>query len=81
MILVILNPKNMLHTFFFGYLPFKWKRLARVLSIVFSIAVPVIVAASGKSWDVGGNLIVTFIIIIIIVPIISYTLKPFVVKE
>ena len=57
----------MLNTFFFGYLPLKWKRLARVLSIVITIAGIVI-------FDT------VFLIPIIIVAIISYTLKPFIVK-
>ncbi len=63
----------MLNTFFFGYLPLKWKRLARVLSIIlFPITISVFI-----ELDFDG---LGLIVHILLVPIISYTLKPFVVK-
>ena len=68
----------MLNTFFFGYLPLKWKRLARVLSFVVIILFPFVFMALDND---DASSIVGFITAIIIVPITSYTLKPFVVKE
>ena len=72
----------MLNTLFFGYLSPKWKRLARVLSL---IPIPIIVLLS---WDIlrywGNEFESAFInssLYFVLVLIISYTLKPFVVKE
>ena len=72
----------MLNNFFFGYLPLKWKRLARVLSI---ILLPGIIIDSILDSGSGGLIenkpfYLGVGLHIILVLIISYTLKPFVVK-
>ena len=68
---------------FFGYLPLKWKRLARVLSFAGIILLPVVFIALDipNRHDEGGSIFLGFIISIILVPVVSYTLKPFVVKD
>ena len=75
---IIKNIKsiNFLHTTFFGYLPKRWKRLARVLSFVFF---PIIFFL----WyeiDRGSSGFV-FIIYPILIILISYTLKPFLIRD
>ena len=71
----------MLNTFFFGYLPLKWKRLARVLSFAGIILLPVIFNALNipTNYAYDSN-VLGFITSIIISLVVSYTLKPFVVK-
>tara|TARA_B100001778_G_scaffold295597_1_gene267939 strand:+ start:294 stop:518 length:225 start_codon:yes stop_codon:yes gene_type:complete len=74
----------MLNTFFFGYLSPKWKRLARVISL---LPTPILIHLG---WDnsidvivIGNepeNASILVAIWFVIVAIISYTLKPFVVK-
>jgi len=61
----------MLNTFFFGYLPLKWKRLARVLSVS---ALFVFVAITGEIDNPA------MILVPIIIVLVSFCLKPFVVK-
>jgi len=68
----------MLHNFFFGYLPLKWKRLARVLSI---ILLPV---TNFLLFPLDGNeddIIFWAVVHILLIPVVSYTINPFVVKE
>ena len=68
---------NFLRTTFFGYLDKKWKRLARVLSFVL---LPVFIAIWAEFID-DDTIPVAFILWIILILLISYTLKPFVVKD
>tara|TARA_B100001057_G_scaffold386788_1_gene393813 strand:+ start:978 stop:1190 length:213 start_codon:yes stop_codon:yes gene_type:complete len=63
----------MLNTFFFGYLSPKWKRLARVLSILFSPLLLLI----GDQINAGEGVYIGATIHIVLVSIVSYTLKPF----
>tara|TARA_X000000368_G_scaffold374730_1_gene326597 strand:- start:58 stop:258 length:201 start_codon:yes stop_codon:yes gene_type:complete len=66
-----------MNTFFFGYLPLKWKRLARVLSFVL---IPLLVLIN----DIVGSDDDVFFVVgiwLVTVPIISYTFKPFHVKD
>lgn len=68
-------------TFFFGYLSNKWKRLSRVLSFT---VMPLLCWGFAGLIDFGNwkeNFLVGLPIAIVLVNIISYTLKPFVVKE
>ena len=71
----------MLNTFFFGYLSPKWKRLARVLSFLLLPLLPLISDYFMIFGYEEDNLFGGTIIAIVLVLIISYTLKPFVVKE
>lgn len=72
----------MLNTFFFGYLSLKWKRLVRTL-----ILIPIIIGIIGFTYFKVKGLtrsvewISWTLIIIVSTIIISYVLKPFVVKE
>mgnify|MGYP001268461175 CR=1 FL=1 len=66
----------MLNTFFFGYLPLKWKRLARVLSFL-TFPITEIINQELNTGIGGFGLAVHPLII----AIISYTIKPFVVKD
>ncbi len=68
---------------FFGYLPLKWKRLARVLSFAGIILLPVVFIALDipNSYEEDASVFLGFITSIILVPVVSYTLKPFVVKD
>ena len=68
---------------FFGYLPLKWKRLARVLSFAGIILLPVVFIALDipNSHEEDVSVFFGFITSIILVPVVSYTLKPFVVKD
>ena len=71
---------RVLNTLFFGYLSPKWKRLARVLSFSLLPLLPLI-SDYFRFFSGTDNLFVPIIIHIVLVPIVSYTLKPFVVKE
>ena len=72
-----------MNTFFFGYLPLKWKRLARVLSFagIGLFALVFIALDIPNSYDEGTSILWGFIASAPLVPIISYTLKPFIVKD
>ena len=70
----------MLNTLFFGYLYPKWKRLVRVLSV---ILLPILFYIFDEFKFLGfqDDFFMEFIIgYVVFVLIISYTLKPFVVK-
>ena len=65
----------MIQTFTFGYLPKKWKRLIRVSSLILWIIY--------LFWLNGFDDLEEPIawLPLILIPIISWTLKPFVVKD
>ena len=66
-------------TYFFGYLNLKWRRLARVLSFVFLF----VILALGDPWalyDEGGGFVVIPAYFFIIC-LISWVMKPFIIKE
>ena len=72
----------MLNTFFFDYLPLKWKRLSRVLSFVlFPIAVIILESIDVLNPEYEEELAIFVCIWLVAVQIISYTIKPFVVKD
>ena len=75
-----------MNTFFFGYLTLKWKRLARVLSILFILFYPFIF----MSWlneihmpesEAVALFWMSAVVIIILIGLISYVLKPFILKD
>ena len=71
----------MLNTFFLGYLSPKWERLARFLSVVL-LPILFYIFDEFKFLGFQDDFFMDFIIgYIVFVLIISYTLKPFVVKE
>ena len=66
-----------LYTFFFGYLSLKWRRLIRTISIfifLLSIFIGLLL-----QFDDGLGFLPIFIFFL--TPLISYVVKPFVVKE
>ena len=65
----------MLNTFFFGYLPLKWKRLARVLSIILFPITGFIF------YELTRTEVLGIAVHILLIAAISYTLKPFIVKD
>ena len=71
--------KFFLETCFFGYLTLKWKRLARVISFVLTIAVPSV--AASNSFDEESAFIYGLIVVIVVIPLISWVLKPFILNE
>jgi len=77
----------MLNTFFFGYLSLKWRRLVRTLILFFLVLVIIGIIDKLPGYFEWGNtadlilLLNTALIIIVSTIIISYVLKPFVVKE
>ena len=71
----------MLNTLFLGYLSPKWERLARFLSVVL-LPILFYIFDEFKFLGFQDDFFMDFIIgYIVFVLIISYTLKPFVVKE
>ena len=65
----------MLNTFFFGYLSLKWKRLFRTLIIV---AFPFCV----WYWENVSSIYIELSLgFLVSIPLISWVVKPFVVKE
>ena len=68
----------LLNTFFFGYLPLKWKRLARVLSILlYFLAVFTVF----DNTYIGVYNIILFFGTPIFIMLLSWVLKPFIVKD
>ena len=75
-----------MNTFFFGYLPLKWKRLARVLSILFTLFFHFIflIWLDGISMPESERFFLagmSAVVIIILIGLISYVLKPFILKN
>ena len=84
----------MLNTFFFGYMPLKWRRLIRfVISpvIIFLLAVLNDEIASEGAWMIFNldfyelpeviKVIIVFVLAVPELAFISWLLKPFVVKD
>ena len=77
----------MLNTFFFGYLSLKWKRLVRVLSVIFMLIFPIMAVffaeevASPNDDEIKTILLLAFLSSFLIIGVISWVLQPFVVKE
>ena len=72
-----------MNTFFFGYLSLKWRRLARVLSLLSIILSFILIEIFIQG--VGDFLLDPFnplgFIIFLIPSLVSYTLKPFINKN
>jgi len=68
--------KKLLYTFFFGYAALKWRRLIRtsILLLILVCFVPIIVRLD-EEW------ISVMLIIAFLTPIVSWIIKPFIVKE
>ena len=75
---------GVLYTFFFGYFSLKWRRLIRVLILVTLIILPplIIINPSKAISDsaIFACLIFTLVLLIPVI-LISWVVKPFVVKE
>jgi hypothetical protein len=81
----------MLNTFFFGYLSLKWKRLFRTLILIAYFFWIILSFDEAKTWSnvngvyLEGFNIAEFILLILIpivsIALISWVVKPFVVKE
>ena len=76
--------KPELYTFFFGYLSLKWRRLVRTLlllpTILFQLFMIVIFIDSRGNGDLFGFLLLSLFIPLFI-GMLSWVIKPFVVKE
>ena len=74
---------GLLYTFFFGYAAFKWRRLIRTLIIIPSVG--------GLIIGIGAGFVEKFVLVIVsigtflgvslVIGLISWLIKPFVVKE
>ena len=77
----------MLNTFFFGYLPMKWKRLTRVLSVFFILFFPTIfvfwldLTIDLRTQDKEAYTLALYPFSIVLIGLISWVLQPFVVKD
>ena len=81
----------MLNTFFFGYLSLKWKRLFRTLILIPYLIHIILSFDEAKTWsNVNGVYLegfnIAYFILLILIPIvsialISWVIKPFIVKE
>jgi len=76
--------KSELYTFFFGYLSLKWRRLVRTLlllpTILFQLFMIIIFIDSRGDGDLFGFLLLSLFIPLFIA-LLSWVIKPFVVKE
>ena len=76
--------KSELYTFFFGYLSLKWRRLVRTLlllpTILFQLFMIIIFIDSRGNGDLFGFLLLSLFIPLFIA-LLSWVIKPFVVKE
>jgi hypothetical protein len=78
----------MLNTFFFGYLSLKWRRLVRTLILLLLVCAIIgmiisICISIGKGYIESDtrDFIASTLGLIVLTPIVSYILKPFIVKE
>ena len=78
----VLNP------FFFGYFSLKWRRLIRTLSMILIIIINLLAAYEGIYRDVDDSFLAFVLIFIFLwvlpftgLQVISWVVKPFVVKE
>ena len=71
----------MLNTFFFGYLPLKWRRLTRVL-IILGYLVWIFMLLQGVEQN-GIDLFIISMFLMPVIPVglISWVVKPFIVKD
>jgi hypothetical protein len=76
-----------LNTFFFGYLPLKWKRLVRVLSIGAIAILPFFLFElfediAGSIGEYEALIFILFLTVTaLLIGLISWVLKPFIVKD
>jgi len=76
--------RYLLDTFFFGYLPLKWRRLLRIISVLYFLVLLLIVLEMYSASSVREYLISLLISSFWIIPSIilfSWALKPFVTKD
>tara|TARA_B110000967_G_C18431450_1_gene338737 strand:+ start:72 stop:551 length:480 start_codon:yes stop_codon:yes gene_type:complete len=71
-------PSKLLYTFFFGYAALKWRRLVRT-SIL--LLLPFLCLLSVLFWRQGDEILIAASIIPFLTPIVSWVIKPFIVKE
>ena len=70
--------KKLLYTFFFGYAAFKWRRLIRTLICLYFIY-PLLILFWG--YGDGVLILITGLLPILVIPLISWVIKSFIVKE
>ena len=79
------TKEELLNTFFFGYLEFKWRRLVRTLFLAYIIPVSIValyfLVTQERFGEFENFLFVILLILFPLCPLVSYILKPFVVKE
>tara|TARA_B100001029_G_scaffold132594_1_gene111471 strand:+ start:239 stop:475 length:237 start_codon:yes stop_codon:yes gene_type:complete len=75
--------KKLLNTFFFGYLPLRWRRVSRVFSFFFIIIVMVVTGSQDyRTTSHQDEAITTLLILAILFScLVSWLIKPFVVKN
>ena len=74
----------MMNTFFFGYLPLKWRLLLRIISVLYFLVLLLIVLEMYSASSVREYLISLLISSFWIIPsiiLVSWVLKPFVKKS
>ena len=72
---------NMLNTFFFGYLSLKWRRLVRTIIILLLTSLYLLFLIESL-WDDDARVKLLLVFLAtLFVCLISYIIKPFVVKE
>ena len=67
-----------MNTFFFGYLSLKWRRLIRTLFFVVELLWIFIINVNTNDPFISSNKSILYIIPILLIPIISWVAKPFV---
>tara|TARA_A100000164_G_scaffold317646_1_gene298346 strand:+ start:4373 stop:4603 length:231 start_codon:yes stop_codon:yes gene_type:complete len=76
----------MLDNFFFGYLSLKWRRLARVLSVIFYIIIAssfLLLGAIDMIYEeeMVVGILLSLPIVILFICTLSWVLKPFIIKD
>ena len=74
----------MLNTFFFGYLQLKWKRLVRVLMIGVLLILPFVFLENMiglNDLELLGVYSLVLVLTALSIGLISWVLKPFIVKD
>lgn len=77
----------MMNTFFFGYLSLKWRRLIRILIVIYPIFHILIKDISVLEFfgDDCGNCFLSGLLpgysYLLLIPLLSWVVKPFIVKD
>jgi hypothetical protein len=74
--------KKILHTYFFGYAAYKYRRLIRTLILLIGVGRFVFLKLQGENYDIiTVDLFFFMISVLLITALISYLVEPFIIEK